>query len=328
MPTLRILVLLLLIGVNPAQRFAATLRPSSLVFYDYPGATVVIVEKSGCDLRIYRYGSKWENVAQYSCTAGQKTGDKFQEGDLRTPNGVFWTVREWTGTELIKTYGADAQIYGAGAFVLNYPNHLDQLLKKNGGGIWIHGSGKWQPVATRGCISVNNWDFARLAPQIATRVTPVIISKSFRLVTDKQLSLVQQYLFNFLEQWRTAWESNQTEAYLKLYSEDFRNTRWDYEGWTAHKREVNQANQDRSIQISNVSIFEYESIYHIRFMQHYESTGTKDLGWKELYVRRKGTQLRILSETWRKLEKGFQPLQLSPSPNFLMAFKEFGAPSM
>ena len=41
----RILVLLLLIGGNPAQRFAATLRPSSLVFYDYPGATVVVVEK-------------------------------------------------------------------------------------------------------------------------------------------------------------------------------------------------------------------------------------------------------------------------------------------
>ena len=67
-------------------------------------------------------------------------------------------------------------------------------------------------------------------------------------------------------------------------------------------------------------------IYHIRFVQHYESTAIKDLGWKELYVRREGTQLRILSETWRELEKDFQPLQ--PNPSFLMAFKEFGSPSM
>ena len=131
-----------------------------------------------------------------------------------------------------------------------------------------------------------------------------------------------------MEQWRTAWESNQTEAYLKHYSEDFRNEHWNYEGWTAYKREVNQANQDRSIQISNVSILEYENIYHIRFVQHYESTETKDLGWKELYVRREGSQLRILSEVWRTLEKDFQPLQPNPSPSFLMAFKEFGTPSM
>ena len=329
MPILRILVLLLLIGGNPAQGFAATLRPSSLIFYDYPGATVVVVEKSGCDLRIYRYGTKWENVARYSCTTGQKTGDKLREGDLRTPNGVFWTVRQWTDTELIQNYGQDAQVYGAGAFVLNYPNYLDRLLfDKSGNGIWLHGSAQWLPVATRGCISVNNWDFARLVPQIAARETPVIISESFRLVTDKKLIPVQQYLFNFLEQWRTAWESNQTEAYLKHYSEDFRNEHWNYEGWTAYKREVNQANQDRSIQISNVSILEHENIYHIRFVQHYESTETKDLGWKEMYVSREGSQLRILSEVWRKLEKDFQPLQPNPSPSFLMAFKEFGTPSL
>ena len=211
---------------------------------------------------------------------------------------------------------------------LNYPNQLDQLRNKNGGGIWIHGSAQWLPVATRGCVSVNNWDFARLAPQIDIRDTPVIISEAFRLVTDKKLVPVQQYLFGFLERWRTAWESNETEAYLGHYSEDFRNDRWDYEGWTTYKREVNRANQERSIQISNVSIFEHGGIYHIRFMQHYESTGTKDLGWKELYVRREGTQLRILSEVWRKLKKNSQPLQPSPSPSFLMAYKEFGPPSM
>lgn len=328
MSILRFLVLLLLVAASSVPESVATLRPSSLIFYDYPGATVVVVEKSGCELRVYRYGTKWENVAQYPCTAGQISGDKLQEGDLRTPTGVFWTVQEWTGTELVETYGPEARIYGAGAFVLNYPNQLDQLRNKNGGGIWIHGSAQWLPVATRGCVSVNNWDFARLAPQIDTRETPVIISEAFRLVTDKKLVPVQQYLFGFLERWRTAWESNEIEAYLGHYSEDFQNDRWDYEGWTTYKREVNRANQERSIQISNVSIFEHGGIYHIRFMQHYESTGTKDLGWKELYVRREGTQLRILSEVWRKLKKHSQPLQPSPSPSFLMAYKEFGPPSM
>ena len=328
MPLLRLLALLLiLMGASPAPGFATALRPSALIFYDYPGATVIVVEKSGCELRVYRFGSQWENVAQYPCTAGQNSGDKLREGDLRTPNGVFWTVREWTNAELLQSYGSEAQVYGAGAFVLNYPNYLDQLLfGKGGNGIWIHGSGKWQPVATRGCVSVNNWDFTRLVPQVAVRETPVLISDSFRLASDKKLIPVQRYFFNFLEQWRAAWESNETEAYLGHYSEDFQNNRWDYEGWTTYKREVNLANQDRTIQISNVSIFEHAGIYHIRFVQHYESTAIKDLGWKELYVRREGTQLRILSETWRKLEKDFQPLQ--PSPSFLMAFKEFGSPSM
>ena len=79
---------------------ADELLPSSMIFFDYPGSTVLVVDKSYCRLMVYQFQDEWELKQSFSCTTGKKTGDKLREGDLKTPNGVYWLFKSWSGLEL------------------------------------------------------------------------------------------------------------------------------------------------------------------------------------------------------------------------------------
>ena len=100
-------------------------QPASLIYYEKPGATVVLVDKSECSVNVYQYKQHWENVRKVGCDIGKVAGDKFREGDLKTPTGVYRMSQAWTGKTLLNQYGDSAKIYGVGAFALNYPNYLD-----------------------------------------------------------------------------------------------------------------------------------------------------------------------------------------------------------
>ena len=90
---------------------------------------------------VYQFQDEWELKQSFSCTTGKKTGDKLREGDLKTPNGVYWLFKSWSGLELAEYFGKAANVYGVGSFELTYPNYLDLVLYgKNGDGIWIHGT--------------------------------------------------------------------------------------------------------------------------------------------------------------------------------------------
>ena len=155
---------------------ADELIPSSLVFFDYPGSTVLVVDKSYCRLLVYQFKEEWNLIQNYPCTTGKNSGDKLREGDLKTPNGVYWLFKSWSGLELAEYFGKAANVYGVGSFELTYPNYLDLVLYgKNGDGIWIHGTSEGEPVATRGCISVSNPDFLKLSKYVTLASTPVII---------------------------------------------------------------------------------------------------------------------------------------------------------
>ena len=42
---------------------------------------------------VYQFQDEWELKQSFSCTTGKKTGDKLREGDLKTPNGVYWLFK-------------------------------------------------------------------------------------------------------------------------------------------------------------------------------------------------------------------------------------------
>ena len=69
---------------------AGELRPSGLIFNDYHGSTVVVVDKSTCRLMVYKFRESWEMEQVFPCTTGKVEGDKFREGDFKTPIGIYW----------------------------------------------------------------------------------------------------------------------------------------------------------------------------------------------------------------------------------------------
>lgn len=107
---------------------------------------------------------------QFDCIHGRREGDKQKEGDLRTPEGVYFITHKITQK-------LDFMEYGPHAFNLNYPNPADRLRGKTGGGIWLHSKG--QPIeglTTRGCMAIDRYEIEDLVPLLAPG-TPVIVAE-------------------------------------------------------------------------------------------------------------------------------------------------------
>ena len=123
----------------------------------------------------FSFQSAMEKEKSYSCTTGKVAGDKLIEGDQKTPTGVYWLTHAWTGKELVRYYGKEAEIYGVGAINLNYPNYLDTVFEnKTGYGIWLHATNKNPIPLTKGCIAVTNDDFYKIEQFVALQDQLVI----------------------------------------------------------------------------------------------------------------------------------------------------------
>lgn len=118
----------------------------------------------------------------YPSIHGENEGDKQVEGDLKTPEGVYF-VRGKIQVPL------DFEMYGNHAYVLNYPNPIDILRKKTGGGIWIHSKGN--PIAgqrTQGCVAIDLDDIKALDKYLKAG-TPVVIAQGIQSSFHKDKEL-------------------------------------------------------------------------------------------------------------------------------------------
>jgi hypothetical protein len=121
------------VEVPPPPKAVASLpspaleAPQPLVFAD-AGEYLLVCEKDTKILYIFRFSDgKFSVVKQYPCIIGANNHDKRQDGDFATPEGVYFFLRFASGKTL-------PEIYGYGAYVLNYPNFLDRKEGKKGGG--------------------------------------------------------------------------------------------------------------------------------------------------------------------------------------------------
>ncbi|MEA1997623.1 MAG: L,D-transpeptidase family protein, partial [Gemmatimonadota bacterium] len=117
----------------------------------------ILVDKKRQSLDLFKSSPQGPQlVKQYRCTTGKdNNGSKHREGDLRTPNGVYF----FTGMREDETLPAK---YGVRAFVMDYPNDYDRLQDKTGSGIWLHAVDDDSRVEisydTEGCVVVTNDD--------------------------------------------------------------------------------------------------------------------------------------------------------------------------
>ena len=216
--------LLVLFYFQFSSKYASELSPSGLIFNDYPGSTVLVIDKSICRLMIYKFKDSWQMHKVFPCTSGKVNGDKFREGDLKTPIGIYWLNQAWAGWELAQYYGNGANVYGTGAFEVSYPNYFDQVIeRKKGDGIWIHGTIKGNPIPTRGCISVSNKNFLELTRSVELGETPVIIEEKVTISPKNKITQEQQLILGKIESWKKSWESNKRVSTRSFASIGFAN---------------------------------------------------------------------------------------------------------
>ncbi len=274
--------------------------PNLLVKLSPEQTHVVVVDTVQSRLYVYKNAdNKLQYVADYYVTIGKNGAGKQVQGDKRTPLGVYFAGKKLTQPL--------ADMYGDGAYPLNYPNELDQHQNKNGYGIWLHGTPtntySRPPRASDGCVVLSNPDLKTLAPILQSGQIPVIISDNIEWLNQEKSdfqSEEQKTLAETIESWRKDWVSQDADKYLSHYSEQFFYNGGNYQKWADYKRVVQSPKPKVSINIDNVSMFSYpnmqENIVVVNFEQNFKSATLQNKMLKRQYWINQNNQWKIIYE--------------------------------
>jgi len=236
-------------------------------------------------------------LADFYVTQGKNGEGKHVEGDSKTPLGTYFVTSSLDTKKL-------PDLYGTGAFPIDYPNAWDRSQGRTGHGIWLHGvpSNTYSraPLATRGCLAMSNPELDAIKPFMQTGITPVIIASSLNWVPAQQQKDEVATLNQRRAQWLRDWRSRDVEAYLKHYSTSFRSDNKNYRIWGEHKRRVNQHKQFIDVRLDNVSILRYPeqpNMVVVSYEQDYRSNNFNSISKKRQYWKKESDgQWRIIYE--------------------------------
>ena len=254
-------------------------------YYDRP-KNIILCFKDKRDLRVYKYDDLLIlNKELKNILTGRNEGDKWIEGDGKTPIGVYRLTKKLNDNQL-------NDFYGPLAYVTNYPNLYDKYLGKSGHGIWIHGFPKDNPYRdfdTKGCIAIPNNSLINLSKQINYKDSILIITTSSDIPTTnkKKIAIILKNIFK----WRYAWKYNKLQEYLSFYDKDNfkKSNKYNFTKFEQMKRYIFSVQKNKTLKFSNLSIIPYPSvekdIYKVEFDEFFKSGYKQFRGHKVLYLK-------------------------------------------
>jgi murein L,D-transpeptidase YafK len=270
--------------------------PASLVRLSETQKHAVVVDMGMSRLFLYRNNNgRPELIRDFYVTIGKNGTRKHTEGDQKTPVGVYF-VTGFIDREKLP------DLYGAGAFPIDYPNVWDKRHGRTGYGIWLHGTPSYTfnrpPRDSDGCLILSNQDFLAIAPYLAND-TPFVMAETIEWINEKEWLQQQSRYTGLIDEWRQDWESRDADTYLEHYSRDYAGLGMDYLNFVSYKRQVNSSKEYIKVGLSERSIFLYpgeENLIIVTFRQKYESDNAtrnfvkrqywrleKDGRWKIIY---------------------------------------------
>ena len=271
--------------------------PRYLLKLDARERSAIVIDAGRSRVYVYQMeGSTPRLVRDFYSSIGKFGIGKERESDKKTPIGVYRVTSWLPGRKL-------PDLYGSGAFPLDYPNPRDRLLGRTGSGIWIHGvpsdTYARAPQASDGCVALANPDLETLAPYVRPGATPVVITPRVEWVTPEALQTDREGFLVALETWRRDWESNDVERYLTHYAKTFRTGEEDLAGWKAHKRRVSAQKSWIKVSLSQLSVFRdpgAKDLVSVGFDQNYRSSNFSQRTRKRQYWVREGAAWKIVYE--------------------------------
>ena len=262
-------------------------------YYENP-SFILLCNKSLKTLKVYETkNGKNKELFEFNHIIVGKLGQKFKEGDLKTPIGVY---------SLIDKIKPKNTFYGPLAFVTSYPNLYDKILGRNGHGIWIHGKpldGERGDVS-KGCIVLDNKNLVKLANTINYKDTILQIYQSPIFATKEDIASILSLIYK----WRYAWERSDFNTYISFYDKDFKRSNGDdLKKFIAYKKKVFNIRKHQNVKIffKNITIVPYQNfknliIYRISFYEEYYAPNFTFKGNKEIFVRKRGDNFKIFIE--------------------------------
>jgi murein L,D-transpeptidase YafK len=278
--------------------------PDNIIHLSENQPFVIVIDQTESRLYVYRNEQGTPILeADFFLTIGLKGYGKQKSGDQKTPVGVYHVTRHIEDNEL-------PDLYGKGAFPVNYPNTWDIRKNRSGDGIWLHGTPSYTynraPWASDGCMVVSNEDFVQISRYInADMHTTVINTEQINWIKPEQWRRHQQLMLQKLSRWIKDWENNDHANYINHYSEiDFSASGKDYRKWDNYKRWVNRGRYNINIEYNNLNIFKYpgeEDLVLMQYDQFYRSSNLNVDNPKELFWKKQGDDWKIVYEGVREI---------------------------
>ncbi len=279
--------------------------PENILFMAENQPFVILVDQLSSRIYVYQnQQGKPVLKTDYFITIGINGYGKQKRGDQKTPIGIYSVTKYIDGNEL-------PDLYGEGAFPIDYPNTWDKRNRRTGDGIWIHGTPSntynRSPWASNGCIVVSNPDFLHIGNYITPdNNTPIIVAKKVNWLNHEQWSTKRQQALKLIDNWISDWESLDHDRYSQHYSQtDLNANGKDFQTWETHKLRVNRNKTSIDVDLSNLSVYQYpgeENMMLMQFDQEYRSNNLNDDSPKEIYWRKSADQYQwqIVHEGVRK----------------------------
>ncbi len=292
--TFTLLIYLIICLIFMATTASANGWHYTISSHPYGPKTILAIDKSAQTFFMLHQRSPLKVAKTFPCTTGQFTGDKQAQGDLRTPEGVYF-INQKVGRKL------DWDLYGGIAYSLNYPNPIDRLKGKTGSGIWLHGRGKeLSPRDTRGCVALKVPDIKSIDTQIAPG-TLIVITNSLSLAKGPTPTAPEaQSLVNALKSWAKNWQEK-SDNFFAHYDND-KLTLGEgrpFSNFVDHKRNVFASQPWIQVMVDNIHAVQGPDYWVTWFDQYYRAPSlTSQVGKRFYWQKDQDGQWRIVGREY------------------------------
>jgi murein L,D-transpeptidase YafK len=287
--------------IEKRQSEATDLVPASIVVMGEHKFVLVADLQFG---RLYLYANQDGLpvlVSDYYLSVGSAGYGKQVEGDNKTPVGIYSIIRYIEGIKL-------PDLYGKGAFPVDYPNRYDRALDRTGYGIWLHGTPSdtyaRAPWSSEGCFVLSNDDLLDIQQYIDVPARPpVILSDSIEWISLADLKMRRKQYLGVINDWKRDWENLDMGAYLSHYSRDnFNFGSESFASWAKKKIDVNHSKKFVQVDLDVHSLFVYpgeQDMFVVKYRQRYLSDNFAGNSDKELFWQRDA------DGKWKIIYEGF-----------------------
>lgn len=268
-----------------------------------PGkVTAILVDKKTNTLKLAYYeNDAYKIIKEYHATVGKVIGDKTDESDLKTPDGIYQFTSRLFPPQIKPKFGAMA-------LYINFPNPYDRIAARTGYDIMLHGTDEPERLKknydSEGCVVVRNEDLLEINKYVVLGLTPIIV---FPELTEKYMNPgANEGLKNFFKSWIADWEGKNIEGYISHYHSQFHVDGKDRQGWKVYKDSLNKKYDEIRVNPTQVTYFVHPKYNVISFVQDYQSkfknghVAYQSVGTKTLYIAEEDSTFKIIDE-------GFSP---------------------
>jgi sugar lactone lactonase YvrE len=267
--------------------------PASLIALGQEDDSAFIIEKSTRTLHHFKkVGQETRLIRSYPYTVGKKATETFPPGPGRIPDGPFFCIgkkdSDGTGKKQIRLK----------SFALN---------PKEAGGetqILLTEGTQFLPDDGTVKLALNAQEALRETwKEIRISETPFLVIDRVTYTTQEAVEAERNEIFEAINRWKRCWDLLEIDCYIGGYSSDFRHGNMNIKGWKDFKRSIFSRKRESLVTLKTIHALKSGSSVLLTFLQDYRSPNYKDLGWKQLVLRKEGGVWKIIREEWSPYEE-------------------------